>query len=91
VSENFNLPLSERMRQGALAPMKPYIRPVLSVAFVLAGMLWYITADAGEYNTTMFRPPDVHRTPQSVPEPGTLGVLAAGAAAAWFVRRRRKP
>lgn len=76
------------MRVGVLA----HVRPALLVAFILVCMLWYITADAGEFNSSLFRPPEpgqVQRAP--LPEPGSLAVLGAGVAAvaARFIRRRK--
>ncbi|HEY6125422.1 MAG TPA: PEP-CTERM sorting domain-containing protein [Steroidobacteraceae bacterium] len=38
---------------------------------------------------TMFQVTSTTRTVASVPEPGTLGLLAMGLAGAWFMRRRR--
>jgi hypothetical protein len=41
-------------------------------------------------NEQQTQPLPADLAPRSVPEPGTLGILAAGAAAAYIARRRRK-
>lgn len=92
MSENWNLPDSDRMRAGVL---RPYVRPALLVAFILVCMLWYVTADATSFNSSnIFVPPRVGETtrPEPLPEPGALAVLASGVAAVAvrFVRRRPK-